>query len=144
MHTLCTLALSLLTTSPGGADVTIVTNLGNYSSAHAAGNAEDRVNWLDADNRDDTICTESFTALELQRVLRKATGRAKDFIIVDDDTPTTGNLILIGGPDSNSATRRMATRLAVNPGQLGALGPEGYRIKTPFPFFAYANSNQVT
>ena len=128
-HALCALALFLLT-SPARAEVTIVANLGNHPSAHAAGNAEDQVNWLDADNRDDTICTESSAALELQRVLRKATGRDEDFVIVDDDTPTTGDLILIGGPDSNSATRRMATRLDVDPGQLGSFGPEGYRIKT--------------
>ena len=58
------------------------------------------------------------------------TGRPDDFAIVDDDAAPAGELILVGGPASNAASRRLAPRLGVDAKQLADLGPEGYRIKT--------------
>jgi hypothetical protein len=46
-----------------GAAQTIVVNSGPFPNAHAAAQAEDRVNWLDADLSDDNACTECFAAL---------------------------------------------------------------------------------
>ena len=128
------LPLVLVTVLPAAAwakaDSVIVVNFGHHRSAEVAAGAEAKVNWLDADKTDDTVCTECFAAMELQRYLRKMTGRAGDFTIVDDDTTPTGELILVGPPASNAVSRRMASALGVDMEQLVQLGPEGYRIKT--------------
>jgi len=112
------------------AGTSIVVNLGPHPSAEVSGRGEAKVNWLDADPTDDVICTEGFAALELQRYLRKMTGRPDDFPIVDDETPIQGAQILIGGPRSNTASRRLAAALSVDEESLAKLGPEGYRLKT--------------
>ncbi len=108
----------------------LVVNVGPHASAEVAGLGEARVNWLDADRTDDTICTECYAALELQRYLRKLTGRAGDFSIIDDDSSPEGELILVGGPGSNAASQRWAGALGVDAHQLDELGPQGYRLKT--------------
>jgi len=124
------LILSILVVVPVQADTSIVVNFGPYPSAEAAGNSEDKVDWLDADPRDDAVCTEAFAALELQKYLRKMTGREDDFAIVDDDRTPEGELILVGSPAGNAATRRLATKLGVTPEEIEKLGAEGYRLKT--------------
>lgn len=121
------------------ADTSIVVNLGAHPSAQAAGNSEAEVDWSDNDQSDDTICTEAFAALELQRFLRKMTGRDNDFTIVDDDRTPKGELILIGSPASNAAARRMAKALGISAEEIEKLGDQGYRIKT-----AKANGRRVT
>ena len=103
------LLMSVLATFCGTADralseTTIVVNVGPHSSAEVAGSAEAEVNWLDADPADDTVSTECFAAMELQHFLRKMTDRGTDFTIVDDDRPTTGDLILLGGLESIPGT----------------------------------------
>ncbi|MBN2296806.1 MAG: DUF4838 domain-containing protein [Pirellulales bacterium] len=111
--------------------VHIVVDCGDHSSAEKAGQAEADVDWLDGDITDDTICTQCFAACELQRILRKMTGRPDDFTIVDDNRcPAKGELILIGGPESNVVSRRMAAGLGIDARQLGGLGRDGYFIKT--------------
>jgi len=112
------------------ADTSIVVDFGTYPSAKVAGRAEAKVNWLDADTADDTVCTQCFAALELQDYLRKMTGRAGDFPIVDDDKTPNGKLILVGGPKSNAASRALAGTPGVDANQLAKLGPEGYRIRS--------------
>ena len=87
------------------------------------------MNWLDADTSDDTVCTECFAAVELQTCLRKLTGRTTDFVIVDDDAATQGELIVVGGPASG-AVARLVPALGVDAASLAALGPEDYRLKT--------------
>ncbi len=119
-----------VTIGSADAETTIVVDFGRYSSAQIAGHSEADVNWLDADTADDTACAECFAALELQRYLRKITGRRDDFAIVDDDTTPGGELILVGGPTSNAASRCLASALGVDAKQLTELGPEGYRIKS--------------
>ena len=109
----------------------IVVDFGPHPSALVAGNAQAEVNWLDADTSDDTVTTECFAALELSRVLRKATGRSDDFVLVDDDAaPPQAELILVGGPASNAASRRLASALGVDGQELARLGPQGYRIRS--------------
>ncbi|MBC8870024.1 MAG: S-layer protein [Planctomycetes bacterium] len=123
----------LLILGPAGghvsAETTIVVNFGPCASAAVAGRGEAKVNWLDVDNTDDTVCTECFAALELQCYLRKMTGRADDFAIVDDGNAPDGELILVGGPQSNAVSRELANRLGVSAESLSELGQEGYRIK---------------
>jgi len=84
-----------------------------FPSVEAAASAEAKVNWLDGDPADDLACTQAFAAVELQRYLRKATGRADDFPILADPKGGTGDRIVVGSgqPDPK-------------------LGPEGYRITT--------------
>jgi hypothetical protein len=108
----------------------IVVNCGQFPSAAVAGEAEKQVNWDDADTADDTACTESFAALELQRCLRKMTGRADDFAVVKDDADSQGDLIVVGGPKSNAVSRRLTPQLGLDASKLAALGPEGYCIKS--------------
>ena len=120
-------------------ETTIIVNFGSHPSAEAAGQSEANVNWLDADTSDDTICTESFAAVELQRYLRQMTGRPDDFAIADDDAKTPGELILVGGPASNAASRRLAAALGIDDQQLTQSGPQGYRIKS-----AQADGRRVT
>ncbi len=87
------------------ADTRIVVDFGPHPSAEIAGHGEDQVNWLDADKSDDTICTNCFAALELQRYLRKMTGKPSDFALVDDDIVPEGDLLLIGSAASNKLSR---------------------------------------
>ncbi|MBM3888755.1 MAG: hypothetical protein FJ388_06465, partial [Verrucomicrobia bacterium] len=101
------------------AETTIVVDCGRFASAAEAAGAEDRVNWLDADLSDDTACTECFAAVELQRYLRKMTGRADDFAIASRE-PMQGDLIRVGGADAK-------------------LGFEGYRIRS-----SIVNGRRVT
>lgn len=122
-------AVLLALASSAGA-VSIVVDSGRYPTAEAASSAEAEARWLDADPSDDTVCTESFAALELQRYLRRITGREDDFPIVGDQSLPDGELILIGGPVSNAASRKLADALGVKDQELASLGPEGYRIKT--------------
>lgn len=110
--------------------VQIVVNFGPYASPEAAALSEDKVNWLDADTGDDTVCSECFAAVELQSYLRKLTGRTTDFEIVDDDATTQGELILVGGPASNALARKLSPALGADATSLAALGPEDYRLKT--------------
>jgi len=113
-----------------GAQPTIVVNFGTFPSAEAAAVAEREVNWLDADTTDDTACTQCFAAVELQRYLRLMTQQPEAIGIASDDPIPDGELILIGGPDSNAATRALAGELGLDANTPIALGPQGYRIKT--------------
>jgi hypothetical protein len=112
------------------AATSIVVDCGTYPSAEAAGHSEAKVNWLDADFRDDTVCTQSFAALELQHYLRKMTGRNDDFVIVEDKHSVQGELILVGLPASNAPTAKISAALGATRDSIAALGAEGYCIKT--------------
>jgi len=124
------LAAVWLTAAASQAKTTIVVNSGPHPSAEAAAASEAQVDWLDADTADDTIATECFAAVQLQHYLRKMTGRAEDYPIAEDAAVPDGDLILVGGPASNAATRQLGSRLGVDEKQLAGLGREGYRIKT--------------
>ncbi|MDH7568491.1 MAG: DUF4838 domain-containing protein [Armatimonadota bacterium] len=108
----------------------IVVHYAPYPSAAAAAEAEQQVQWHDADPRDETTCTEAFAAVELRHHLLRLAGRthagAAPYPIVDDAAPPAGDLIVIGGPHTNAVTARYAARL----GPLEPLGTEGYRVRT--------------
>lgn len=115
---------------PARAEWTIAVQSGRFSTPMAAAGAEEQVNWLDADRADDTVCTQCFAALELQRYLRRMTGRKEDIRLVDDSrTPSSGDLIVVGRAASADA-RAAFESLGVTEEQLEALGPEGYRIRS--------------
>jgi hypothetical protein len=134
------LTLTCLAARPVRADISIVVNFRPYPSAEVAGHAEAQVNWLDADLGDDTICTESFAALELQHYLREMTGRKDDFAIVAaDKVPEQGELIMVGWPASNAAAAKLAAALGANREAIARLGAESYRLKT-----ADASGRRVT
>ena len=133
MNRLYTLSIALVFSSALAArgGTTLVVNAGPFPSVEAAARGEAKVNWLDADLADDNACTECFAAVELQRCLRKMTGRAADFALVDDGTAPKGNLILVGGPSSNAVTRARTTELELDSEAIAKLGPEGYAIRSP-------------
>jgi hypothetical protein len=122
-----TLAALIVLLLPVGA-ATLVVNSGRFGSAEVAGSSEAQVNWRDADAADDTACTECYAALELQPYLRRLTGSADGFAIVDDEAAPEGDLILVGGAASNACAARLAPSLGISPDEIAALGPEGYRI----------------
>ncbi len=84
-----------LSSLPGRA-TTIVVETGPFREARTAARAEAAVNWLDADRSDDAACTEAFAALELQRVLRRMTGRTNDFAVVGADALPPGEVLALG------------------------------------------------
>jgi len=106
---------------------TLVVNLGPYSTAEAAAADREKVGWDDGQPADDVICTEAWAAAELQRYLRRMTGR--DVPIVDDDQIPPGDLLLLGNLESNAAVLAFAEALDATPEALAALGPEGFRLK---------------
>lgn len=115
--------------SPAG--TTIIVDCGRFESAAAASDAGEQVDWLDADRADDTACTQCFAALELQRYLRRMTGRNEDFNLVDDDAepPAADDLIFVGKP-TNAGARALFSAVAGSGETLASLGTEGYRIKS--------------
>ena len=127
-------ALAVLPAAVSANATTIVVNIGEYDSARAAGYDEAHVDWSDADYADDTICTVAFAAAELQHYLRKMTGDAGGFPIVDDDAvlalPPDDDLVLIGGPASNAVVARLGDQSPVSQAALDEAGREGYVIKT--------------
>jgi len=108
-------ALAAFAVASVRAGTSIVVNFGRHPSAKVAGHAEAKVNWLDADTTDDTVCTECFAALELQHYLRRMTGRADDFVIVGDAKAAKGDLIRIRTTGIESGVK---------------LGPESYWIRS--------------
>jgi len=117
--------------APAPPKTQIVVDLGPHDDAAAAGRSEAKVNWLDADTRDDTVCTLCFAACELQHYLRLATGRPDDFPIVDDEAAGHGDRLLVGGPDSCAAYAQLPPSAAhALRTDARSLGPQGYRIRT--------------
>lgn len=102
------------------AGTAIVADPRPFPSIEAAASGEAKANWLDADPADDFACTASYAAVELQRYLRKMTGREADFAVVSDAGQAEGDLIVLAKPSAEH-------------------GPEGYRIATTL-----ANGRQVT
>ena len=108
---------------------TLIVNVGSFQDANAAAHGQARVNWLDDDLADDTVSTQCFAAIELQRHLRRATGRNDDFALTDDaDPPRAGDWIVLGSAETNAAARALPGVGAEKPP--ARLGPQGYRIRT--------------
>ena len=51
------------------AQLTILVNKGKFATLEEAANADEKVNWIDADRTDDRACTECFAATELVHFL---------------------------------------------------------------------------
>ena len=116
--------------TPTVSGAVIAVNPGRFPSPEVASRAEAQIDWSNADSSDATACTECFAAMELQHFLRRMTGRPNDFVIKPDTAAAGDNeLILLGGPANNAATRRLAPELGINQRDLAALGSEGYRLK---------------
>jgi len=111
---LAALCLVSAAASAAAAGTTIVADPRPFPSARAAANGEAKVNWLDADPADDTACTTCFAAVELQRYLRKMTGRANDFALAADAEDAPGGEVILLGLAPQAARAE--------------LGPEGYCI----------------
>src|SRR5512139_2871754 len=70
--------------SPGPAlNGLIAVDFGAYPTAQQAAVDEANVNWNDADPADDTVCTASFAAVELQEYLRRLTGASQGWAIIN-------------------------------------------------------------
>ncbi|MFC1806247.1 DUF4838 domain-containing protein [Planctomycetota bacterium] len=123
--------ISILVAVVVSGGTSVVVNTGPFPSAEAAARGEAKVDWLDADRADDRACTECFAALELQRYLRRMTGRADDFAVVDDSGKVEGNAVLVGGPATNAVAKARATELELDPKIIATLRPEDYVIKSP-------------
>ncbi len=109
--------------------VTIQVDYGNYLTVEETANSENTVQWDDAYPADDIICTQAFAAVELQRYLEKLTGSPQSFPIFDDGHAGRGDLILLGRPETNTATATLMTAFPAElPGRLAQLGPEDFLV----------------
>lgn len=93
----------ILLSFAGQAQVTILVNKGKFATLDEAANADDQVNWTDADHSDDRACTESFAATELAHFLPLcSTVKAEEISINSDGKlPVKGDVILLGSRESN-------------------------------------------
>ena len=109
---------------------TIVVDCGRFSGVEAAAGAEGQIDWLDPDQSDDKTCTECFSAMELQRYLRRMTGRKDDFSLVDDDELPESGAVIVVGLASATGVRSLIDKLGIGAEQFAELGPQGYCIKS--------------
>lgn len=130
VHRLLPSAALLLVSMHVACAVTIVVSPGPFQSPGEAALAEDRVTWHDPDPADDIACTQCFAALELQAYLREMTGRSEDFALSGDAADPGGDIILVGGPDTNRITQALANCLRLTAAELVELGPEGYILRS--------------
>jgi hypothetical protein len=117
----------------GKSACSIVVNFGPYRSAKEASDSSAAVNWFDADFTDDTVCTESFAAVELRHYLCAVTGLDENdpasFPIRSDREAVRGNVILVGNEASNRLVAPYAAELGFVREGTPAPGPEGFRLK---------------
>ncbi|MGQ9731949.1 MAG: DUF4838 domain-containing protein [Candidatus Zipacnadales bacterium] len=109
MGTLLSLLL-LVTSTP--AEILIIAEPQPFLSIPGAAFGEHQVNWRDADLADDDACTRCFAALELQRYLRRMTGRYNDFPLKIPDLQGKNDAIFLASQHDST------------------LDPEGFRIET--------------
>ena len=109
----------------------IVVNFGKYPSARAASFDEAHVNWTDDDLSDDTICTTSFAAIELQTYLRRISGKDSAFSIVKPESLSeiSDKITIYIGTFDELGTDILGG-LGISDASATELGREGYVIKT--------------
>jgi len=90
---------------------TIVVDYGPYPDAATAAQSEQSVGWNDANPADDIACTQCFATLELQHYLRLACKAPDGFPTADDQSAPAGDLILVGGPESNAVSKALWPRI---------------------------------
>ncbi len=81
--------------------ITIVASTGPFDSIEQAADAEARVNWWNANFRDDDACTESYAATELRRFLPACLGVPPEKVRLATTLPATGDAIVLGSRTSN-------------------------------------------
>jgi hypothetical protein len=81
--------------------VTILVNKGKFATVEEAANADDKVNWIDADRTDDRACTECFATTELAHFLPFGSTVAEVKIETNGKLPNQGDVILLGSRLSN-------------------------------------------
>lgn len=108
----CSLAVLLCSTAFAGQEISIAVDYGDYPFARQAARDHGRVNWRDADLSDDNVCTHAHAAVELQRYLRRLTGRRSSFPIVPLDPLPDGDVVVLSREHDES------------------LDPQGFRIAT--------------
>jgi hypothetical protein len=109
----------------------IVVNFGKYPSAREAAFDEANVNWTDEDLADDTVCTSSFAAVELQTYLRKMSGEDVAFSIFKPEFlfEISDKTVIYLGTFDELGTNILAA-LGISGASAAELGPEGYLLKT--------------
>jgi hypothetical protein len=97
----------------------IVVGCGQYPSAEAAGHAETQVDWQNADTTDDTVCTECFASLELQRGrlygLTWPFGHFVSYDLATKERKDLGPTCLDGEGGSGARYRNICRCLVVDP-----------------------------
>jgi hypothetical protein len=109
------------------AQVTVLVNKGKFATVEEAANADDKVNWIDADKTDDRACTECFAVTELLHFLPLGSSISANDIKVDvsGKLPVAGDVIILGSRQSN----RLINSLKVP--QTGELkSDQSFRIQT--------------
>jgi len=108
----------------------IVVNYGKYPSAGEAALDEKNINWTDADLTDDTICTASFAAVELQHYLRRMTERSEDFAVIKPEAiASVSGQTIICLATLDELKDGFLAELKVTAAKAADLGPEGYIIR---------------
>jgi pimeloyl-ACP methyl ester carboxylesterase len=140
LATALALSLAVLAPTPAEAkadqharplDGVIAVDFGSYLSPQQAATNEANVNWNDSNLADDTICTASFAAVELQDYLRRLTGAPDGWAIVKPatlDASRATPAILISTFDELPSAYKKA--LALSPASAKDLGAEGFILKT--------------
>jgi hypothetical protein len=108
---------------------TILVDTGSFETAAAAASAEGEVVWLDDDLVDDNACTLSFAALEVQRYLRRMTGRPADFAVARSAARLPPGDVLVVGLAHDPHVRRVAQLFNARLEHM-EFGPEGYWLKS--------------
>lgn len=115
LATLLLVAVGLAGPQPApGAGLTVLVNKGPFPTVEDAAQAEDKVDWWDADPTDDRACTECFAACELAHFLPGCTTLApKDLRLQSAAAlPGSGDVILLGSRLSNPLIAARGLRAA--------------------------------
>jgi len=119
------------TAAQSGGSVTIVVNPGPFATVEQSAAGESRVDWWDADHKDDNACTECFAATELRRFLAACTGRSEEQfrLVKPERLPKRGDVFLLGSRTSNP----LIGSLAAASGSTGTLNArESFHVRA-FP-----------
>lgn len=98
---------TLFTISPVLSAVIIVVNSGDFETVEEAAYSEKKVDWWDANSEDDTACTESFAAMELELFLPQCVAIKPEMIRFADTSkmPADEDVFLVGTRISNPLIR---------------------------------------
>ena len=119
--------LMILLSDAAYAQVTILVNKGKFATLEEAANADDKVNWVDADRSDDRACSESFAALELMHFLPLCSTVPAEKISINTTgkLPLQGDVIILGSRQSNKLINILK---ATQTGELKS--DQSFRIQT--------------